>query len=163
MDLLDDLCLHFTIVNQREEIFALQEKVTSLEKERDSLEDDLDDREAEIDELKKKIEQRETDTKAKDNEIQNHKANLDSANEEIKMLQLKKNEADSEKPREVEGDFDKRVKDYDAMVDKLAKEVSVLQEKLSVANQKNKDLEEKVKSSMQVRRMLCLEVAPKNT
>lgn len=138
-------------MNQQEKISTLQEKVTSLERERDSLEDDLDEGEAEIDELKKKIEQLETGNKAKDNEIQNYKANLDSANEEIKTLRLKKNEADSEKLREAEGHFDKRVKDYDAMVDKLAKEVSALQGKLSAANQKNRDLEEKVKSSTQVR------------
>ena len=142
---------------QQEEFSTLQEKVTSLERERDGLEDDLDDREAEIDELKNKIEQLETDNKAKDREIQNHKANLDSANEEIKSLRLKKNEADSQKLREAEGDFDKKVKDYDAMIDKLAKEVSNLQGKLSAANQKNKDLEEKVKSSLQVR-ILCLGV-----
>ena len=138
-------------MDQQEEISTLQEKVTLLEEERDSLEDDLDDREAEIDELKKNIEQLETDNKTKDGEIQNFKAILDSANEEIKMLRSKKNEAESKRLREAEGDFDKGVKDYDAMVDKLAKEVSALQGKLSDANQKNKDLEEKVKSSMQVR------------
>ena len=128
---------------QQEEISTLQEKVTSLERERDSLEDDLDEREAEIDELIKKIEQLGTDSKAKDSEIQNYKANLDSVNEEVKILRSKF--------REAEGDFDKRVKDCDAMVDKLAKEVSVLQGELSAANQKNKDLEEKVKAGMQVR------------
>lgn len=145
------MCLHLTVVVQQEEVSALQEKVTSLERERDSLEDDLDDREAEIDDLKQEIEQLETDNKAKDSEIQNYKGNLDSVNEEIKMLRSKKNESDSEKLREAKSDFDKRAKDYDAMVDKLTKEVSALQGNLSAANQKNKDLEEKVKSSMQVR------------
>lgn len=66
------------------------------------------------------------DIKVKDNEIQNYKVNLDFVNEEIKMLQLKKNEVDLEKFREVEGDFDKRVKDYDVVVDKFVKEVLVL-------------------------------------
>lgn len=134
------MCLHLTVVVQQEEVSALQEKVTSLERERDSLEDDLDEREAEIDDLKHEIEQLETDNKAKDSEIQNYKANLDSVNEEIKMLRSKN----------------------DTMVDKLTKEVSALQGKLSVANQKNKDLEEKVKSSMQVRVYHVLGLHEKN-
>lgn len=138
-------------MNRQEEILTLQEKVTSLENERENLEDDLDEREAEIDELKKKIEQLETNSKLKDNEILSYKTKLDSVNEELKTLRMKKDETNSGKVNEADADFDKKVKDYKVVVDKLTKEVSSLQGKLSAANQKNKELEEKVKSSTQVR------------
>lgn len=138
-------------MNRQEEILTLQEKVTSLENERENLEDDLDEREAEIDELKKKIEQLETNSRLKDNEILSYKTKLDSVNEELKTLRMKKDETNSGKVNEADADFDKKVKDYKVVVDKLTKEVSSLQGKLSAANQKNKELEEKVKSSTQVR------------
>lgn len=134
--------------------------MTSLEKERENLEDDLDEREAEIEELKKKIEQLETNSKGKDNEILSYKTKLDSVNEDLKALRIKKDEVNSEKISEAEADFDKRVKDYESMVGKLTKEVSSLQGKLSAANQKNKELEEKVKSGKQVR-IVCLGYALK--
>ncbi|KAJ7383691.1 hypothetical protein OS493_026221 [Desmophyllum pertusum] len=137
-------------VNRQEEISTLQEKVTSLERERENVEDDLDEREAEIDELKKKIEQLDTNSKEKDKEILNYKTKLDFVNEEIKTLRIEKDkENQSGKLREAEAEFDKRMKDYESMAGKLTKEVSSLQGKLSAANQRNKDLEGKVKSSMQ--------------
>ena len=140
----------FPVVNLQGEISALQEKVSSLERERENLEDDLDDREAEIVELKTKIEQLETENKEKGKDILNYKSQLDLTNEEIKSVRIKMDESNSGTRREDEESLNKRIKDYEAMIDKLTKEISSLQGKLSAANQLNKDLEKKVKSSMQV-------------
>ena len=115
----------------------------------------MDDKEAEINELKKTIEQLKTDNKEKETGLENYKSKLDAANEEIQSLKTKlsgieKEEAKREKDLE-KSDHEKRVKDYECIIDRLTKEVSSLQERLSSANQKNKELEETVKLSKQVR------------
>ena len=131
--------------------------MTSLERDRDQLEDDLDDKEAEIDDFIKKIEELEKENKEKDNAILKYKAKLDSVNEEIKSLRTKMSDKDDEKAKRggdvLIAEYEKRVKDYELMLEKMTKEVSSLQGRLSTANQRNKDLEEKVKASKQVRKL----------
>ena len=125
------------------------------------MEDDLDDKEREIDEMKKNIEELETDNREKDKDLLNYKAQLDAANEEIKALRTKTAKKDDERANtakrgedEAKAEYEKRRKDYESMIEKLTKEVSSLQGRLSTANQKNKNLEEKVKCSKQVRNYL---------
>jgi len=137
--------------------------LTSLERDRENLEDDLDDREAEIDELKKKIEQLQTDSKEKDEDLLDYKTELDAANEEIKALRAKTSGNSDEKKNSIKhgedatrSEYEKRLNDYESMVEKLTKEVSSLQGRLTVAAQRNKELEEKVKSENQVRKLLLM-------
>ena len=122
------------------------------------MEDDLDDKEGEIDEMRKNIEELETDNRKKDKDLLNYKSKLDAANEEIKALRTKTAEKDDVKENsakrgedEAKAENEKKMKGYESMIEKLRKEVSSLQGRLSTANQKNKNLEEKVKSAKQVR------------
>ena len=115
----------------------------------------MDDKEAEINKLRKTIEQLKTDGKEKETGLENYKSKLDAANEEIQSLKTKlsgieKEDVKREKDLE-KSDYEKRVKDYENMIDRLTKEASSLQGRLSSANQKNKELEETVKLSRQVR------------
>lgn len=125
------------------------------------MEDDLDDKEREIDEMKKNIEELETDNREKDKYLLNYKAKLDAANEEIKALRTETAKKDDERANsvkrgedEAKAEHEKRMKDYESMIEKLTKEVTSLQGRLSTANQKNKNLEEKVKCAKQVRNYL---------
>lgn len=125
------------------------------------MEDDLDDKEREIDEMKKNIEELETDNREKDKYLLNYKAKLDAANEEIKALRTETAKKDDERANsvkrgedEAKAEHEKRMKDYESMIEKLTKEVTSLQGRLSTANQKNKNLEEKVKCTKQVRNYL---------
>ncbi|XP_022789892.1 trichohyalin-like isoform X1 [Stylophora pistillata] len=135
--------------NHQEEISALTEKLSYLEEERDNLEDDLDEREAEIVELKEKIELLEAENKDRSKDIINYKSQLEAANEEIKSWRMRKDGTSSAAPKGDEESLNEKMKDYESMMSKLMKEISALQEKLSAADQLNKKLEEKVKSSVQ--------------
>ena len=125
------------------------------------MEDDLDDKEREIDEMKKNIEELETDNREKDKDLLNYKAKLDAANEEVKALRTETAKKDDERANsvkrgedEAKAGYEKRMKDSESMIEKLTKEVTSLQGRLSTANQKNKNLEEKVKCAKQVRNYL---------
>lgn len=127
------------------------------------MEDDLDDKEAEIDELKKTIEQLQTDSKEKEEDLLDYKTKLDAANEEIRALRAKTSENSDEKENSIKhgedatrSEYEKKLNDYKSMVEKLTKEVSSLQGRLTVAAQRNKELEEKVKSENQVRKLLLM-------
>lgn len=144
------VCYLFSLENRQEDISALKEKLSSLEEERDNLEDDLDDREAEIVELKGKIEHLEAENKDRNKDIMNYKSQLEVANEEIRSWRTRKDDTSSAMPKEDQGNLNEKIKDYESMMSKLTKEISSLQGKLSAAEQLNKTLEEKVKSSTQV-------------
>lgn len=144
------VCYLFSLENRQEDISALKEKLSSLEEERDNLEDDLDDREAEIVELKGKIEHLEAENKDRNKDIMNYKSQLEVANEEIRSWRTRKDDTSSATPKEDQGNLNEKIKDYESMMSKLTKEISSLQGKLSAAEQLNKTLEEKVKSSRQV-------------
>lgn len=144
------ICYLFSLENRQEDISALKEKLSSLEEERDNLEDDLDDREAEIVELKGKIEHLEAENKDRNKDIMNYKSQLEVANEEIRSWRTRKDDTSSATPKEDQGNLNEKTKDYESMMSKLTKEISSLQGKLSAAEQLNKTLEEKVKSSTQV-------------
>ena len=111
--------------------------------------------------MKKIIEELETDNREKDKDLLNYKAKLDAANEEVKALRTETAKKDDERANsvkrgedEAKAGYEKRMKDSESMIEKLTKEVTSLQGRLSTANQKNKNLEEKVKCAKQVRNYL---------